>query len=80
MRLLSGRVIDLQASGRSHSLPHSLPHPLTPRPRPLGTPQVLSSPAVDPATLAPKGTILNAEKAQDARGKVRFLGGVYGQG
>lgn len=32
---------------------------------------VLSSPAVDPATLAPKGTILNAEKAQDSRGKVR---------
>jgi hypothetical protein len=32
---------------------------------------VLSSPAVDPATLAPKGTVLNAEKAEDARGKVR---------
>lgn len=32
---------------------------------------MLSSPAVDPATLAPKGTILNAEKADDSRGKVR---------
>jgi hypothetical protein len=32
---------------------------------------VLSSPAVDPATLAPKGTILNAEKAADSRGRVR---------
>lgn len=32
---------------------------------------VLSSPAVDPATLAPKGTILNAEKADDSRGRVR---------
>ncbi|KAI8472752.1 MAG: hypothetical protein J3K34DRAFT_453729 [Monoraphidium minutum] len=32
---------------------------------------VLSSPAVDPATLAPKGTILNAEKAEDSRGRVR---------
>jgi hypothetical protein len=32
---------------------------------------VLSSPAVDPATLAPKGTVLNAEKANDARAVVR---------
>ena len=32
---------------------------------------ILSSPAVDPATLAPKGTVLNAEKAADARGAVR---------
>ncbi|KAI8468620.1 MAG: hypothetical protein J3K34DRAFT_426741 [Monoraphidium minutum] len=32
---------------------------------------VLSSPAVDPQTLAPKGTILNAEKADDSRARVR---------
>lgn len=32
---------------------------------------VLSAPAVDPATLAPKGTVLNAEKADDARAAVR---------
>jgi len=32
---------------------------------------VLSAPAVDPATLAPKGTVLNAEKANDARAAVR---------
>jgi hypothetical protein len=32
---------------------------------------ILSSPAVDPATLAPKGTLLSAEKAADARGAVR---------
>lgn len=32
---------------------------------------VLSSPAVDPSTLAPKGTILDAEKAEDSRGNVR---------
>lgn len=32
---------------------------------------VLSSPAVDPDTLAPKGTVINAEKAQDSRGSVR---------
>jgi hypothetical protein len=32
---------------------------------------VLSAPSVDPATLAPKGTVLNAEKAQDSRGSVR---------
>lgn len=32
---------------------------------------VLSAPAVDPATLAPKGTVLNAEKAEDARAAVR---------
>lgn len=32
---------------------------------------VLSSPAVDPSTLAPKGTVLNAEKAEDSRGRVR---------
>ena len=32
---------------------------------------MLSSPAVDPATLAPKGTVLNAEKANDSRGRVR---------
>ncbi|GAB4819650.1 hypothetical protein N2152v2_006696 [Parachlorella kessleri] len=32
---------------------------------------VLSAPSVDPATLAPKGTILNAEKAQDVRAAVR---------
>lgn len=32
---------------------------------------VLSAPAVDPATLAPKGTILNAEKAEDVRASVR---------
>ena len=32
---------------------------------------ILSSPAVDPATLAPKGTLLAAEKADDARGAVR---------
>lgn len=32
---------------------------------------VLSSPAVDPATLAPKGTVLAAEKAEDSRGFVR---------
>lgn len=32
---------------------------------------VLSATAVDPDTLAPKGTVLNAEKAQDNRGKVR---------
>lgn len=32
---------------------------------------VLSSTAVDPNTLAPKGTVVNAEKAQDSRGNVR---------
>jgi len=32
---------------------------------------VLSAPAVDPSTLAPKGTVLNAEKANDARAAVR---------
>jgi len=32
---------------------------------------ILSSPAVDPNTLAPKGTLLDAEKAGDARGAVR---------
>jgi hypothetical protein len=32
---------------------------------------ILSSPAVDPTTLAPKGTIVNAEKAEDSRGSVR---------
>lgn len=32
---------------------------------------VLSSPAVDPATLAPKGTVLAAEKADDSRAAVR---------
>jgi len=32
---------------------------------------LLSAPAVDPQTLAPKGTLLNAEKAEDARGAVR---------
>ncbi len=32
---------------------------------------VLSAPAVDPATLAPKGTVLNAEKADDVRASVR---------
>jgi hypothetical protein len=32
---------------------------------------IISSPAVDPNTLAPKGTLLNAEKAQDARAAVR---------
>lgn len=32
---------------------------------------ILSSTAVDPATLAPKGTLINAEKAQDARAAVR---------
>eukprot|EP00877_Chromochloris_zofingiensis_P014680 jgi/Chrzof1/9466/Cz04g04050.t1 len=32
---------------------------------------VLSAPAVDPKTLAPKGTVINAEKAEDARAKVR---------
>ncbi|KAL6759371.1 hypothetical protein V8C86DRAFT_2574450 [Haematococcus lacustris] len=32
---------------------------------------VLSAPAVDPATLAPKGTVLNAEKATDSRGSLR---------
>lgn len=32
---------------------------------------VLSSPAVDPATLAPEGTILDAKKADDSRGFVR---------
>eukprot|EP00878_Enallax_costatus_P000923 GHUV01001053.1.p2 GENE.GHUV01001053.1~~GHUV01001053.1.p2 ORF type:complete len:250 (+),score=69.27 GHUV01001053.1:202-951(+) len=32
---------------------------------------VLSAPAVDPSTLAPKGTVLNAEKASDARAAVR---------
>lgn len=32
---------------------------------------VLSAPAVDPATLAPKGTVLNAEKAADVRASVR---------
>jgi len=32
---------------------------------------VLSAPSVDPSTLAPKGTVLNAEKAQDARASVR---------
>lgn len=32
---------------------------------------VLSSKSVDPETLAPKGTILNAEKATDSRGFVR---------
>ncbi|KAK9828953.1 hypothetical protein WJX72_003012 [[Myrmecia] bisecta] len=32
---------------------------------------VLSSPAVDPSTLAPAGTLLNAEKAKDARANVR---------
>lgn len=32
---------------------------------------VLSAPAVDPSTLAPKGTILAAEKAQDSRATVR---------
>lgn len=32
---------------------------------------VLSAPAVDPSTLAPKGTVLNAEKAADARAAVR---------
>lgn len=32
---------------------------------------LLAAPAVDPQTLAPKGTVLNAEKALDARGAVR---------
>lgn len=32
---------------------------------------VLSSPAVDPKTLAPRGTVLAAEKAGDARGSLR---------
>ena len=32
---------------------------------------ILSSPAVDPQTLAPKGTILDASRADDARGNVR---------
>lgn len=32
---------------------------------------LLAAPAVDPQTLAPKGTVLNAEKAADARGAVR---------
>eukprot|EP00884_Botryococcus_braunii_P017887 jgi/Botrbrau1/4782/Bobra.0325s0005.1 len=32
---------------------------------------VLSSPSVDPNTLAPKGTVLNAEKANDVRASVR---------
>lgn len=32
---------------------------------------MLSAPAVDPSTLAPKGTILAAEKAQDSRATVR---------
>jgi hypothetical protein len=32
---------------------------------------LLAAPAVDPQTLAPKGTVLNAEKATDARGAVR---------
>ena len=32
---------------------------------------VLSSPAVDPSTLAPRGTVLNAAKAEDVRGGVR---------
>ena len=32
---------------------------------------LLASPAVDPQTLAPKGTVLNAEKPADARGAVR---------
>lgn len=32
---------------------------------------VLSAPAVDPATLAPEGTVLDAKKASDARAAVR---------
>lgn len=32
---------------------------------------VLSAPAVDPATLAPQGTVLDAKKAADSRGFVR---------
>jgi hypothetical protein len=32
---------------------------------------ILSSPAVDPTNLAPKGTVVNAEKAADSRGNVR---------
>ena len=32
---------------------------------------VLSAPSVDPATLAPEGTVINAKKADDSRGFVR---------
>ncbi|KAG7668031.1 hypothetical protein Ndes2526B_g01545 [Nannochloris sp. 'desiccata'] len=32
---------------------------------------VLSAPSVDPATLAPEGTVINAKKAEDSRGFVR---------
>jgi len=32
---------------------------------------ILSSPAVDPTNLAPKGTVVNAEKAADSRANVR---------
>ena len=32
---------------------------------------ILSAPSVDPATLAPEGTVLDAKKADDSRGSVR---------
>lgn len=40
-------------------------------PAPSSLQLVLSSPSVDPKTLAPEGTVLNAKKVEDARAVVR---------